>query len=63
MRTLPTIGESMRSHRGGARIAYRPDWDAARPFVLYRNGAALGHYPTAHDAQRNSRETSWGSWT
>lgn len=39
-----TIGETFRSKCGRARITYRPDWDAERPWVSYIDGTAGRHF-------------------
>jgi hypothetical protein len=36
------IGQTFRN--GGCRATYRPDWDAARPWILYVNGSAIARH-------------------
>lgn len=38
------IGTSWRTECGHGRVAYRPDWSVAEPYVTYRDGTAGRHF-------------------
>lgn len=44
-------GESWRTRCGSGRVAYRPDWDAAKPYATYYRGTAGAHASSMLDAQ------------
>jgi hypothetical protein len=44
--TVYQIGHTVRSKCGRARVTYRPDWDAERPWIGYYNGTAEKHHAT-----------------
>ena len=46
------IGYTWRTRCGTGRATYRPDWDAVRPWIIYKAGAARQHTHSLEGARQ-----------
>ena len=51
-RMIYEIGYTWRTRCGTGRATYRPDWDAVRPWIIYKAGAARQHLHSLEGARQ-----------